>query len=74
MYTKQQGKIYIVFAGVYGFLRLVSVHVFFARKAMDNLAKEDPTKFHHMAEYFGTEKIDLFLRKQIYPYEYLDSE
>jgi hypothetical protein len=35
---------------------------------------EVPTKFHHMTEYFGTEKIDLLLRKQIYPYEYLDSE
>jgi hypothetical protein len=39
-------------------------------KLVDNLAKEGPTQFHHMAEYFGTEKIDLRLRKQIYPYEY----
>jgi hypothetical protein len=43
-------------------------------KLVDNLAKEGPTKFHHMTEYFGTEKIDLLLRKQVYPYEYLDSE
>ena len=43
-------------------------------KLVDNLAKERPTQFHHMTEYFGTEKIDLLLRKQIYPYEYLDSE
>ena len=43
-------------------------------KLVDNLAKERSTQFHHMTEYFGTEKIDLLLRKQLYPYEYLDSE
>jgi hypothetical protein len=43
-------------------------------KLVDNLAKKGPTQFHHMTEYFGTDKIDLLLRKQIYPYEYLDSE
>ena len=33
-----------------------------------------PTQFHHMTEYFGTEKIDLLRRKQIYSYKYLDCE
>jgi hypothetical protein len=28
-----------------------------------------PTQVHHMTAYFGTEKKDLLLRKQIYPYE-----
>jgi hypothetical protein len=47
---------------------------FSLEKLVDNHVKEGPTKCYHMTEYFGTEKIDLLLRKQIYPYGYLDSE
>ena len=47
---------------------------FSLEKLVDNHVKEGPTKCYHMTEYFGTEKIDLLLRKQIYPYKYLDSE
>ena len=41
---------------------------------MDNLAKEGESKFEHMTDYFGDEKIKFLLRKQVYPYEYFDSE
>jgi hypothetical protein len=40
---------------------------FSLEKLVDNHVKEGPTKCYHMTEYFGTEKIDLLLRKQIYP-------
>ena len=43
-------------------------------RLVENLAKEGPQKFTHMTDYFGEEKIDLLLRKQVYSYEYLDSE
>jgi hypothetical protein len=43
-------------------------------RLVENLAKEGPQKFTHMTDYFGKEKIDLLLRKKVYPYEYLDSE
>lgn len=42
-------------------------------KLVDNLAQEGSVKFQHMKNYFGEEKIQLLLRKQVYPYEYLDS-
>ena len=47
---------------------------FSLEKLVDNHVKEGPTKCYHMTEYFGTEKIDLLLRKQIYPYEYPPKE
>lgn len=43
-------------------------------KLMENLAKEGVSKFEHMTDYFGDEKIKLLLRKQVYLYEYFDSE
>ncbi|XP_071085832.1 uncharacterized protein [Haliotis cracherodii] len=39
-----------------------------------NLAKEGPAKFNHMAQQFDPERLPLLLRKQVYPYEYFDSE
>jgi hypothetical protein len=35
-------------------------------RLVENLAKEGPRKFTHMTDYFGKEKIDLLLRKQVY--------
>jgi hypothetical protein len=43
-------------------------------KLVENLAKEGESKFEYMTDYFGDEKIKLLLRKQVYPYEYFDSE
>ncbi len=43
-------------------------------KLVENLAKEGESKFEHMTDYFGDEKIKLLLRKQVYLYEYFDSE
>ena len=43
-------------------------------KLVDNLAKEGPSKFPHVSNVFSDqEKIDLLLRKGVYPYEYIDS-
>ncbi|XP_063420723.1 uncharacterized protein LOC134705941 [Mytilus trossulus] len=44
------------------------------QKLVENLAKEGSSKFRHMTSHFGEEKIHLFLRKQVYPYEYFDTE
>jgi hypothetical protein len=35
-------------------------------RLVENLAKEGPQKFTLMTDYFGKEKIDLLLRKQVY--------
>ena len=43
-------------------------------KLIENLAKEGPKTFKHMMTYFHDDKMILFLRKQVYPYEYFDSE
>ena len=43
-------------------------------KLIENLAKEGPKTFMHMMTYFDDDKITLLLRKQVYPYEYFDSE
>jgi K+/H+ antiporter YhaU regulatory subunit KhtT len=43
-------------------------------KLVENLAKEGVSKFEQMTDYFGDEKIKLLWRKQVYPYEYFDSE
>lgn len=43
-------------------------------KLVENLAKEGSSKFYHMKSYFEESKIDLLLRKQVYPYEYFDDE
>jgi len=43
-------------------------------RLVENLAKEGPQIFNHMTDYFGKEKIDLLLRKHVYPYEHLNSE
>lgn len=40
---------------------------------VDNLAKDGSSKFKHMANHFGGNKVKLLLRKQVYPYEYLTS-
>ncbi|CAG2208280.1 unnamed protein product [Mytilus edulis] len=44
------------------------------QKLVENLAKEGSSKFRHMTSHFGEERISLLLRKQVYPYEYFDSE
>ncbi|VDH90683.1 Hypothetical predicted protein [Mytilus galloprovincialis] len=44
------------------------------QKLMENLAKKGSNKLRHMTSHFGEELINLLLRKQVYPYEYLDSE
>ncbi|CAG2200908.1 unnamed protein product [Mytilus edulis] len=44
------------------------------QKLVENLAKEGSSKFKHMTSHFGEEQIKLLLRKQVYPYEYFDSE
>ncbi|CAG2208295.1 unnamed protein product [Mytilus edulis] len=44
------------------------------QKLVENLAKEGSSKFRHMTSPFGEEQISLLLRKQVYPYEYFDSE
>ncbi|XP_033761654.1 uncharacterized protein LOC117343421 [Pecten maximus] len=41
-------------------------------KLMENLAKEGAEKFEHMSQYFGTDNLDLFLQKQVFPYDYCD--
>jgi hypothetical protein len=43
-------------------------------KLIENLAKEGPKTFKHMMTYFDDDNITLLLRKQVYPYEYFDSE
>ncbi|CAG2215764.1 unnamed protein product [Mytilus edulis] len=44
------------------------------QKLVENLAKEGSSKFRHMTSQFEEEQIHLLLRKQVYPYEYFDSE
>ena len=40
-----------------------------------NLYQDGKHKFHHLQTYFGDEHlVDLLLRKQVYPYEYMDDE
>ncbi|XP_041351368.1 uncharacterized protein LOC121370296 [Gigantopelta aegis] len=47
---------------------------FSLEKLVSNLAKEGPSKFVHMTQHFGADQLPLLLRKQVYPYEYFDSE
>lgn len=44
------------------------------QKLVENLKKQGSSKLRHMTNHFGEEKISLLLRKQVYPYEFFDSE
>jgi hypothetical protein len=39
-----------------------------------HVAKEGSSQFNHMRDHFGDQKLPLLLRKQVYPYDYFDSE
>ncbi|OWF56496.1 hypothetical protein KP79_PYT25540 [Mizuhopecten yessoensis] len=41
-------------------------------KLIGNLSEEGKDKFEHMTQHFGEEKIELILKKQVYPYDYFD--
>ncbi|OWF56062.1 uncharacterized protein LOC110452091 [Mizuhopecten yessoensis] len=41
-------------------------------KLIANLSAEGKEKFEHMTGHFGDEKIELLLKKQVYPYDYFD--
>lgn len=43
-------------------------------KLVKYLAKEGVSKFQHMAENFDADQLPLLLRKQVYPYDYFDSD
>ena len=57
---------------VYSNLKFIDTNNFMQtslEKLVKNMKKKD---FHHTSKYFTGEKLDLMLRKGIYPYEYMD--
>ena len=57
---------------VYSNLKFIDTNNFVQtslEKLVKNMSKKD---FHHTSKYFAGEKLDLMLRKGIYPYEYMD--
>ena len=57
---------------VYSNLKFIDTNNFVQtslEKLVKNMEKKD---FHHTSKYFTGEKLDLMLRKGIYPYEYMD--
>ena len=57
---------------VYSNLKFIDTNNFMQtslEKLVKNMSKKD---FHHTSKYFTGEKLDLMLRKGIYPYEYMD--
>lgn len=59
-----------------GCMDFIDSHLFMPsslENLVENLAKDSPSKFRHMTMHFTEKKMHLFLRKQVYPYEYFDS-
>ena len=57
---------------VYSNLKFIDTNNFM-QTSLEKLVKNiDKNDFHHTSKYFDGEKLDLMLRKGVYPYEYMD--